>query len=140
MSTPEKETGDKPIGLNTLQPAPGSRKPRKRVGRGEHDRLVDAGLGVGSGDDLGGGDLGLGARDRLGGGLLAGAQPEHLVDRQAAQLRDLLGAAQALQAGDRRLDEVDRVLRAERPGQDVVDPGELEHRAHAAAGDDAGTG
>ena len=57
-----------------------------------------------------------------------------------AQLGDLLGRAQRLQPGDRRLDEVDRVLRAEALGEDVVDPGQLEHRAHAAAGDDAGTG
>ena len=41
------------------------------------------------------------------------AQAEHRVDRQAAQLGDLLGRAQRLQPGDRRLDEVDRVLRAE---------------------------
>ncbi len=35
---------------------------------------------------------------------------------------------------------VDRVLGAQGLGQDVVDAGQLEHRAHAAAGDDAGTG
>ena len=51
-----------------------------------------------------------------------------------------LGRAQRLEAGDRRLDEVDRVLRAEALGEDVVDARELEHGAHAAAGDDAGTG
>ena len=67
-------------------------------------------------------------------------EAEHRVDRQAAQLRDLLGLAQLLQRVDRRLDEVDRVLRAEALREDVVEAGELEHRADAAAGDDAGTG
>jgi hypothetical protein len=55
-------------------------------------------------------------------------------------LRDLLRLAEVLEAGDRGLDQVDRVLRPERLREDVVDPGELEHRAHAAAGDHAGTG
>ena len=52
--------------------------------------------------------LGLGGH-RLDSGSLA-AQPEHRVDGEAAQLRDLLRAAQVLEARDRRLDEVDRVL------------------------------
>ena len=68
------------------------------------------------------------------------AETEHLVDRQAAQPRDLLGRAQPAQTLDRGLDEVDRVLRAEALGQDVVNAGELEHRAHAAAGDHARAG
>ena len=37
---------------------------------------------------------------------------EHAVDGQATQLGDLLGPAQGMQAGDGRLHEVDRVLRA----------------------------
>src|SRR5918998_4606336 len=41
------------IGLNTLRPAPGSRKPRKRIGRGE---------GSGSGKTSGRGQKGAGAR------------------------------------------------------------------------------
>jgi large subunit ribosomal protein L15 len=41
------------IGLNTLRPAPGSRKPRKRVGRGE---------GSGSGKTAGRGQKGAGSR------------------------------------------------------------------------------
>ena len=32
--SPDDKPDDQPIGLNTLKPAPGSRKPRKRVGRG----------------------------------------------------------------------------------------------------------
>ena len=51
--------------------------------------------------------------------------------------RDVLRAAQALQAVDRRLRHVDRVRRAE-AFEHVADPGELEHGADAAAGDDAG--
>ena len=79
------------------------------------------------------------ARKGIGASRFPAAQAEHAVDRQATQRRDLLGAAQALQAGDRRLHEVDRVLGPERLGEDVVDPGQLEHRAHAAAGDHAGS-
>src|SRR3954466_9285021 len=75
--------------------------------------------------------------ERRGGGAVA-PQPEDLVDRQAAQLGDLVRRAQGLEALDRRLDEVDRVLRAERLAQDVVDPRELQDGAHAAARDDAG--
>ena len=45
--------GEKPIGLNTLKPAPGSRKPRKRVGRGH---------GSGTGKTSGRGHKGAGAR------------------------------------------------------------------------------
>src|SRR3954452_2056751 len=33
------EIQDEPIGLHNLKPAPGSRRPRKRVGRGEGSRL-----------------------------------------------------------------------------------------------------
>jgi large subunit ribosomal protein L15 len=44
---------EQPIGLNTLRPAPGSRKARKRVGRGE---------GSGTGKTAGRGQKGYGAR------------------------------------------------------------------------------
>ncbi len=44
---------DEPIGLHTLKPAPGSRKPRKRVGRGE---------GSGTGKTAGRGQKGAGSR------------------------------------------------------------------------------
>jgi large subunit ribosomal protein L15 len=44
---------DRPIGLHSLQPAPGSRKARKRVGRGE---------GSGTGKTAGRGEKGYGAR------------------------------------------------------------------------------
>ena len=67
-------------------------------------------------------------------------QAEHGVDREPAQLRDLTGRAQRLQARHRRLDEVDRVLGAEALGEDVVDPGQFQHGAHPTAGDDSGTG
>ena len=54
MSTPENTPGEpQPVGLNTLKPAPGSRKGRKRVGRGE---------GSGTGKTAGRGQKGYGSR------------------------------------------------------------------------------
>src|ERR671914_961896 len=51
---PKKEAGDEPIvGLHNLQPAPGSRKDRKRVGRGH---------GSGHGKTSGRGHKGYGSR------------------------------------------------------------------------------
>ena len=35
MADSTENTSEQPIGLNTLKPSPGSRKPRKRIGRGE---------------------------------------------------------------------------------------------------------
>src|SRR5262249_45054879 len=58
-------------------------------------------------------------------------------DRLATGLGDVLGAAEVAQRRLGRLEHVDRVRRAERLRQHVADPAELEHRAHAAAGDDA---
>src|SRR5579875_714562 len=52
----------------------------------------------------------------------------------------LLRTDQLAQRVDRRMDDVDRVVRAERLRQHVVDTRALEHGAHRAAGDDAGTG
>jgi len=49
----ERPTGDQRIGLHNLSPAPGSRRPRKRVGRGE---------GSGTGKTSGRGQKGAGAR------------------------------------------------------------------------------
>jgi large subunit ribosomal protein L15 len=46
-------TDDEPIGLHNLKPAPGSRRPRKRVGRGE---------GSGTGKTSGRGQKGYGSR------------------------------------------------------------------------------
>jgi len=51
--TPEAEAPEERIGLHTLRPAPGSRKPRKRVGRGE---------GSGTGKTAGRGQKGYGSR------------------------------------------------------------------------------
>src|SRR5215210_1544818 len=62
---------------------------------------------------------------------------EHLRDRQAAHLRDLVGTPQVLQAVDRRLRHVDGVGRAEALREDVADAGQFEHGADAAAGDHA---
>lgn len=55
MSPPAKATGSSParIGLHSLAPAAGSRRPRKRVGRGE---------GSGTGKTAGRGQKGAGAR------------------------------------------------------------------------------
>src|SRR5581483_11343014 len=63
-----------------------------------------------------------------------------VLDRQAALGRDLLRAVELLERGDRRVHDVDRVGRAERLRQDVVDARALQHGPHRAAGDDAGTG
>jgi len=55
MSTPKEERKPNPerIGLHNLKPAPGSRRPRKRVGRGE---------GAGTGKTSGRGHKGAGSR------------------------------------------------------------------------------
>ncbi len=53
MSATEDTAPDEPIGLHNLKPAPGSRKARKRVGRGE---------GSGTGKTSGRGQKGYGSR------------------------------------------------------------------------------
>src|SRR6201992_21276 len=53
------EIQDEPIGLHNLKPAPGSRKPRKRVGRGE-----GSGLGKTSGRGQKGAGSRSGSKDR----------------------------------------------------------------------------
>src|SRR3954465_3524132 len=63
---------------------------------------------------------------------------EHVVDREPARLRDVLRAAQLLERVDRGTGHVDRVRGAEALREDVADARELEDRAAAAAGDDAG--
>src|SRR5580698_301602 len=63
----------------------------------------------------------------------------HLLDRQAALGGDLLGTAQPLERRHGGVHHVDRVGRALRLRQHVADAGALEHGAHRAAGDDAGT-
>jgi large subunit ribosomal protein L15 len=75
MSPPEPTTevdGDEPrIGLNTLKPAPGSRKPRKRVGRGH---------GSGMGKTSGRGHKGAGSRSgsKTRPGFEGGQMPIHM--------------------------------------------------------------
>src|SRR5215472_17059859 len=53
MSENEERSGEERIGLHNLKPAPGSRRPRKRIGRGE---------GSGTGKTSGRGQKGYGAR------------------------------------------------------------------------------
>ena len=53
MSTPEKDPQEPRIGLHTLAPAAGSKRPRKRIGRGE---------GSGTGKTSGRGQKGAGSR------------------------------------------------------------------------------
>ncbi len=54
MSAPDEKTETtEPIGLHNLKPAPGSRRPRKRIGRGE---------GSGTGKTAGRGQKGYGSR------------------------------------------------------------------------------
>src|SRR5579884_3759043 len=67
-----------------------------------------------------------------------GRSREDLLDGLAAQRRDLLRRLERLERFERGEDDVDRVVRPERLGDDVVDPGQLEDGAHRAAGDDAG--
>jgi large subunit ribosomal protein L15 len=55
----EKDKIEEPIGLHNLKPAPGSRRPRKRVGRGE-----GSGLGKTSGRGQKGAGSRSGAKDR----------------------------------------------------------------------------
>jgi large subunit ribosomal protein L15 len=67
----EKDPADKPIGLNTLKPAPGSRKPRKRVGRGH-----GSGMGKTSGRGHKGAGSRAGSKDRP--GFEGGQMPIHM--------------------------------------------------------------
>src|SRR6478735_11897555 len=50
-----------------------------------------------------------------------------VLEGQAATSRDLLGTLETLERSDRRVNDVDRVVRAERLAQHVVDTGALEH-------------
>ena len=73
--------------------------------------------------------------------FLDGCLPrKHVAHGHAASLRDVLGAPQSAQRLLGRLQHVDRVRGAERLREHVANAAELEHGAHAAAGDDAGTG
>ncbi len=71
MTPPDDDKADTPVGLNTLKPAAGSRKPRKRVGRGH---------GSGTGKTSGRGHKGAGSRsgskDRP--GFEGGQMPIHM--------------------------------------------------------------
>ena len=77
MTPPKKSTDEpderpeQPIGLNTLKPAPGSRKARKRVGRGH---------GSGTGKTSGRGHKGAGARSgsKSRPGFEGGQMPIHM--------------------------------------------------------------
>jgi len=71
MTPPEDDTDEPRIGLNTLKPAPGSRKARKRVGRGH---------GSGHGKTSGRGHKGAGARSgsKSRPGFEGGQMPIHM--------------------------------------------------------------
>jgi large subunit ribosomal protein L15 len=71
MTPPEPDADEPRIGLNTLKPAPGSRKPRKRVGRGH---------GSGTGKTSGRGHKGAGARSgsKARPGFEGGQMPIHM--------------------------------------------------------------
>ena len=64
---------------------------------------------------------------------------EDLGDRQATHGSDVLGTDEPLEAVDGCPAHVDRIRRAEALREHVADAGELEHRARATAGDDAGS-
>src|SRR5256885_8188487 len=68
------------------------------------------------------------------------ALAHHLADFLAAQVGDLLRRLQLLQRGQGRAHGVDRGVGAVRLGEDVLDPGSLDDRAHRATRDDAGAG
>ena len=65
---------------------------------------------------------------------------DEVLGGKAAAGRNLIGALQRLQTVDRGASHVDRVRRAERLAQDVVDAGFLEDDAGCATGDDARLG
>jgi large subunit ribosomal protein L15 len=67
----EQDSNAAPIGLNTLKPAPGSRKPRKRVGRGH-----GSGMGKTSGRGHKGAGSRSGSKDRP--GFEGGQMPIHM--------------------------------------------------------------
>jgi large subunit ribosomal protein L15 len=71
MSPPESDADEPRIGLSTLKPAPGSRKARKRVGRGH---------GSGTGKTSGRGHKGAGARSgsKTRPGFEGGQMPIHM--------------------------------------------------------------
>src|SRR6185503_10126297 len=58
----------------------------------------------------------------------------------AAHAGEVLGAAQLLKGIDGGVNDVVRVRRPDALGQDILDASDLQHGAHGAAGDDAGTG
>jgi large subunit ribosomal protein L15 len=71
MSAPAKERAEERIGLHSLAPAPGSRHPRKRIGRGE---------GSGMGKTSGRGQKGAGSRSgsKSRSGFEGGQMPIHM--------------------------------------------------------------
>src|SRR5690606_9640359 len=71
--------------------------------------------------------------------------PQHrrrgdVLKRQAAASRDLLRTLELLQRRHSGVHDVDRVVRAERLGEHVVDARALQHRAHRTTRDHTGTG
>ena len=62
------------------------------------------------------------------------------LDRFAAQLEDGFLGAELLEGVERRLDDIGGVAGAERLGEEVLDTRRFDHGAHAAAGDEAGSG
>src|SRR5690606_14481240 len=63
-----------------------------------------------------------------------------MVELETATRGDRTGLLELLQGLNRRVHDVDRVRRAERLRQHVVDAGALEHGAHGTTRDDTGTG
>ncbi len=70
----------------------------------------------------------------------AASTPERRLDRLATELEDVFLEAELLERVEGRLDDVGRVARAERLGEQVLDAGRFDHGADAATGDEAGTG
>src|SRR5581483_700887 len=76
---------------------------------------------------------------------LPGTRPQHpgggdILQRKATARSDLLGPLQTLQSRDRGVHDVDRIVAAQRLGQDVIDASALKNGADRATSDDSGTG
>src|SRR5919202_5849539 len=75
---------------------------------------------------------------------LSGTRPQHtgggdILQRKATTRSDLLGPLQALQRRNRGVHDIDRIVAAQRLGQDVVDASALKHGADRTTSNDSGT-
>jgi hypothetical protein len=62
------------------------------------------------------------------------------LDLKPATAINIFAQPKLLQARQRRLDHIGRVIRTERLAQNILDPDRFNHGAHGLAGDDASAG